>query len=84
MDAKPNALVLQLLEWIAQRPRTYAETMDAWRTSCPRLPIWEEAFDNRLITIESKPAATQSTPMVTITDRGQTLLERNGKSVASK
>jgi len=36
-------LVLDLLEWIGPRPRPYAEVVDAWRTSCPRLPVWEEA-----------------------------------------
>jgi hypothetical protein len=40
-----EALVLDLLEWIVARPRTYTEAMDAWRTSCPRLPIWEDAVD---------------------------------------
>lgn len=37
-----EALVLDLLEWIGPRPRPYAEVMEAWRTSCPRLPVWEE------------------------------------------
>ena len=37
------ALVLDLLEWIGPRPRPYPEVIDAWRTSCPRLPVWEEA-----------------------------------------
>ena len=41
----------QLLEWIAARPRTYAETIDAWRTSCPRLSIWEDALSAGLIAI---------------------------------
>jgi D-3-phosphoglycerate dehydrogenase len=36
-------LVLDLLEWIGPAPRDYLEVMDAWRTSCPRLPVWEEA-----------------------------------------
>jgi len=36
-------LVLDLLEWIGPQPRPYAEVIDAWRTSCPRLPVWEEA-----------------------------------------
>jgi len=37
-----DPLVSDLLDWIgAGRP--YAEVMDAWRTSCPRLPVWEEA-----------------------------------------
>jgi hypothetical protein len=37
------ALVLDLLEWIGPEPRPYPEVMEAWRTSCPRLPVWEEA-----------------------------------------
>jgi hypothetical protein len=47
----PVALVLQLLEWVAARPRTYAETMEAWRTSCPRMPVWEDAVDSGLVEI---------------------------------
>ncbi len=38
-----DALVLDLLEWIGPTPRPYDEVLDAWRTSCPRLPVWEEA-----------------------------------------
>ena len=36
-------LILDLLEWIGQRSRPYAEVLEVWRTSCPRLPVWEEA-----------------------------------------
>jgi hypothetical protein len=36
-------LILDLLEWVGPSPRPYFEVMDAWRTSCPRLPVWEEA-----------------------------------------
>lgn len=45
-----EALVLDLVEWIAMKPRPYTEVMDAWRTSCPRFPIWEDAVEHRLIT----------------------------------
>ena len=38
-----ETLLLDLLEWLDTRPRAYADVMDAWRTSCPRLPVWEEA-----------------------------------------
>jgi D-3-phosphoglycerate dehydrogenase len=44
-----DALILDPLEWIGPGSRTYAETLDAWRTSCPRLPVWEEASDRGLI-----------------------------------
>jgi hypothetical protein len=36
-------LILDLLEWIGPTPRPYSEVIEAWRTSCPRLPVWEEA-----------------------------------------
>ncbi|MHB8438291.1 MAG: hypothetical protein ACYDD4_03915 [Acidimicrobiales bacterium] len=35
--------MLDLLEWIGTEPRPYAEVLETWRTSCPRLPVWEEA-----------------------------------------
>jgi D-3-phosphoglycerate dehydrogenase / 2-oxoglutarate reductase len=37
-----EALILDLLEWLDSAPRPYNEVMEAWRTSCPRLPVWEE------------------------------------------
>ncbi len=43
MSDSVDALVLDLLEWIGATPRPYAEVIEAWRTSCPRLPVWEEA-----------------------------------------
>jgi hypothetical protein len=47
-----EALILDLLEWVASGDKTYEEVMDAWRTSCPRLPVWEDANDRGLITTE--------------------------------
>jgi hypothetical protein len=38
-----EALILDLLEWIGPKTRPYREVIEAWRTSCPRLPVWEEA-----------------------------------------
>jgi hypothetical protein len=46
------ALTRQMLEWIAVRPRDHAEIMEAWRTSCPRLSIWEDACIDGLIDYE--------------------------------
>ncbi len=43
MSDTVDVLVLDLLEWIGPAPRPYDEVLDAWRTSCPRLPVWEEA-----------------------------------------
>ena len=47
-DIKP--LILDFLEWVAAAPRNYAEVMDAWRTSCPRLTVWEDSVDHGLVT----------------------------------
>jgi hypothetical protein len=47
-----SALTVQLVEWLAERPRTYAETLDAWKTSCPRLTIWEDAVRGGLVRVE--------------------------------
>ena len=43
MSEPVEALILDLLEWIGPDSRPYSEVIEAWRTSCPRLPIWEEA-----------------------------------------
>lgn len=48
----PSPLMLELLRWVDERPRTYTETMDAWRTSCPRTPTWEHATSDRLVRLE--------------------------------
>ena len=46
-----SALTHQVLEWIDERPRTYAETIEAWKTSCPRLTIWEDAVGDGLVRV---------------------------------
>jgi hypothetical protein len=48
-DSVVESVLLDLLEWLAQRDRSYDEVMAAWRTSCPRLPVWEEANDRALV-----------------------------------
>jgi hypothetical protein len=54
MDSMPTAPAptLQLLAWIAERRRTYPETMEAWRSSCPRLTVWEDAITAGLVRVE--------------------------------
>jgi hypothetical protein len=44
-----DILILDLLEWIGPDPRPYGEVLEAWRTSCPRLPVWEDANDRGFI-----------------------------------
>jgi len=49
MSDNVDTLVLDLLEWLGATPRSYADVLDAWRTSCPRLPVWETANDRGFI-----------------------------------
>jgi len=69
--APSDALLIQLLAWVAARRRLYGETMDAWRTSCPRLPVWEDAVDSGLIEIVrgNAPGMRGSEVRLTRTDR---------------
>jgi predicted transcriptional regulator len=69
-----KALILDLLEWIAARPRKYEDVMDAWRTSCPRLTIWEDAVDAGYVQTQS---GTGTQNMVAITDHGKEFLDAN-------
>ncbi|HET9477450.1 MAG TPA: hypothetical protein VFP63_08175 [Dehalococcoidia bacterium] len=67
-----KALVLDLIEWVAARPRTYAEVMDAWRTSCPRLQIWEDATDRGFVLSERRSG---SETIVSVTGAGRAFLD---------
>lgn len=76
----PHPLTLQMLAWLAGRSRTYGETMDAWRTSCPRLTIWEDALADDLILVGRADAgAGQSRSLVELTSAGRALLDRFGQ-----
>ncbi|MGC1419459.1 MAG: hypothetical protein WA786_04990 [Acidimicrobiales bacterium] len=55
MSENLDELILDLLEWLGPEPRPYGEVLDAWRTSCPRLPVWEEANDRGFILRQSLP-----------------------------
>jgi hypothetical protein len=48
-DPVVEALILDLLQWLSDHERTYEEVMNAWRTSCPKLPVWEDANDRGFI-----------------------------------
>ena len=71
-----NALLLQLLAWVGERPRTYGETLEAWRTSCPRMPVWEDAVSERLLRVAPTPGARLAASRVLLTDAGFARLGR--------
>jgi len=72
-------LTLDFLDWLQVAPRSYAEVMDAWRTSCPRLTIWEDAVDAGLVEHLRAPGETA---MIGVTDKGLTLLAARRASVS--
>jgi hypothetical protein len=61
------APTLELIAWIAERPRTYADTMEAWHSHCPRLTIWEDAIADGLVAVSGRA--------VTLTDAGRALAQ---------
>ena len=75
MSQTVEVLILDLLEWVALRERTYEEVMSAWRTSCPRLPVWEDANDRGLIATELESGRS----IVRVTPEGRTLLKQRGR-----
>ena len=71
-----DPLVLDLVEWIAREPRLYAEVIETWRTSCPRLTIWEDAVDRGYVAREQE---TGTGVRVTITADGEQFLRAHGR-----
>jgi len=75
MQEPPSLLMLEFLTWVSSRQRTYDEAMDAWRSTCPRHTIWEDALIDGLIRVARGEAGQQ--PRVTLTPRGRAILEGN-------
>jgi hypothetical protein len=71
-DTVVEALIVDLLEWVVKRDRSYDEVMDAWRTSCPKLPVWEDANDRGLI----RTVEIEGRSIVRITPSGLALLDQ--------
>jgi len=72
MSDPAHALTLQFLAWVDEAPRTYAQAMDAWRSTCPRLSIWEDAILDGLVAFSG--GATRNASRVTLTPKGRALL----------
>jgi hypothetical protein len=76
MTQVADPLVLDFVEWIAREPRLYAEVVGTWKTSCPRLTIWEDAADMGYVARESIAGFGL---VVTITEDGEKLLRAHGR-----
>lgn len=77
MTDAPEALILDLVEWVAAAPRSYADAIDRWRTSCPRLTVWEDAHDNRLV---RRVNVNGSGAAIVTTAAGEAFLRRHGRA----
>ena len=72
-----DPLVLDFVEWIAREPRAYSEVIGAWKTSCPRLTIWEDAADLGLV---ARDSVAGSGLVVRVTTDGLKVLRANGRA----
>ena len=71
-----DPLILDLVEWVAREPRPYPELIDAWRTSCPRLTVWEDAVERGFVRREG---ASNRDTLVHVTDEGRRFLRDHGR-----
>jgi hypothetical protein len=76
MAETADALVLDFVEWIAREPRFYSEVIAAWRTSCPRLTIWEDAVDHGYV---ERQTIAGIGLIVTVTEHGEQWLRQHGR-----
>src|SRR3954454_21734920 len=76
MQSNLDPLILDLLEWLGREPRTYADVIDAWRTSCPRLTVWEDAIDRGFAVREHGRAREV---MIRLTATGRAFLREHGR-----
>jgi hypothetical protein len=76
MSETADPLVLDFVEWVAREPRAYAEVIATWKTSCPRLTIWEDAADLGLVARETRPGVGL---IIAVTQDGERLLRTNGR-----
>jgi hypothetical protein len=65
-EATPERLLHELLLWLGERPRSYEDTIEAWRSNCPRHPVLDDAFTDGLVRVAGS--------VVVLTDRGRQLL----------
>lgn len=73
MSTALDALIAELLEWLGDGARPYAEVVDAWRTSCPRLPVWEDANERGFL---SHARDAQGRALVSVSVAGREFIQK--------
>ena len=76
MSETADPLVLDFVEWVAREPRAYAEVIATWKTSCPRLTIWEDATERGYVARETIAGVGL---IIAVTEGGERLLRANGR-----
>ncbi|PWE81119.1 hypothetical protein XF30_34230 [Bradyrhizobium sp. SUTN9-2] len=76
MSCNSDPLVLDFVEWVAREPRVYAEVLATWKTSCPRLTIWEDAAERGYVARETIAGLGL---VIAVTEGGERLLRANGR-----
>ncbi|CAD5297621.1 conserved hypothetical protein [Bosea sp. 62] len=69
-----DPLILDLVEWVAREERSHADLMESWRTSCPRLTVWEDAVEHGYLARQGR--------LITVTAKGRELLGTSGRRAA--
>ncbi len=78
MENEP--LVLDMLEWIGAEARPYDVVLETWRTSCPRLTVWEDSVDAGLVSVDFNGGSGR---IVRLTSSGRALLHRAGRKASA-
>ncbi|GMO44351.1 MULTISPECIES: hypothetical protein [Bradyrhizobium] len=76
MSSNADPLVLDFVEWVAREPRAYAEVIATWKTSCPRLTIWEDAADRGYV---ARQTIAGLGLVIAVTEGGERFLRTNGR-----
>ncbi|MFZ5782118.1 MAG: hypothetical protein ACOY4R_18135 [Pseudomonadota bacterium] len=77
MPAETTLIMIQFLQWVADRPRSHRDVMEAWRSSCPRFPVWEDARAEGLVRLRGGERGERR---VELTTAGHAALRRAAAS----
>ena len=81
MPTQPSLIMIQFLQWVADRPRSREDVMDAWRSSCPRFPVWEDARADGLI---RQCGGERGEHRVELTERGRAGLGQSNRALQGR
>jgi hypothetical protein len=81
LDEAPTSLILDFLDWLDEAPRPYSDVMDAWRTSCPRLPVWEDSLERGFVV---RTRHDGSEPLVQLTAKGRAFIRSERRVAAAE